>query len=183
MKERLTISRIIGLILGFVGVIILLGWKTVYVTKSFNLAVVAGFTACLLYAVGAPYIKNYLSDVSPLVISAGTQLSAALFILPFMAFTIPVAIPTIKIISAVISLGLLSTALGYILYFRLIQNIGASRTLTVIYLVPIFAMVWGLIFLKEPITISMILGCFLILFGVAIANNSFSNYLNRNSVN
>lgn len=174
LKERLTISRIIGLVLGFIGVTILIGWKTTYITQSFNLAIIAGLTACLLYAIGAPYIKKHLSDVSPLVTAAGTQLSAALFILPFIPFTIPAAIPTIKIIFAVIALGFFCTALGYILYFRLIQNIGVSRTLTVIYLTPIFAMLWGLIFLKEPITPSMILSCFLILFGVAIANNAFS---------
>lgn len=178
LKERLTISRIIGLALGFIGVTILIGWKTTYITQFFNLAIIAGLTACILYAIGAPYIKKHLSDVSPLVTAAGTQLSAALFILPFIPFTIPAAIPTTKIIFAVIALGLFCTALGYILYFRLIQNIGVSRTLTVIYLTPIFAMLWGLIFLKEPITASMILSCFLILFGVAIANNVFSKPAN-----
>ncbi|MBE9212140.1 DMT family transporter [Plectonema cf. radiosum LEGE 06105] len=65
----------------------------------------------------------------------------------------------------------MSTALAYILYFRLIQNIGVTKSLTVTYLIPIFAMLWGMLFLKEPITTSMIIGCFLILSGVAIANN------------
>jgi len=183
LKERLTISRVIGFGLGFSGVIVLVGWKTVSVTQSFTLAVISGLAAALLYAVAAPYTKKYLSDVSPFAIAAGSQLSAALIILPFTPFTIPATIPTTKIIFAVITLGLFCTALAYLLYFRLIRNIGVTRSLTVTYLIPIFAMLWGWLFLKEAITLSMILGCFLILFGVAIANNAFSNYFNRNTVN
>ena len=120
MKERLTISGIIGFALGFAGVIVLVGWKTVSVTYSFILAVAAGLFAALLYAIAAPYTKKHLSDISPFVIATGSQLSAALIILPFIPFTIPAAIPTIEIILAVIALGLFCTALAYILYFRLI---------------------------------------------------------------
>jgi len=105
-------------------------------------------------------------------------LSAALIIFPFIPFTIPTAIPTIEVIFAVIALGSFCTALAYILYFRLIRNLGVTKALTVTYLIPIFAMLWGMLFLNESITLSMIIGCFLILCGVAIANNLFSRYLN-----
>ncbi|NJM18522.1 MAG: DMT family transporter [Richelia sp. RM2_1_2] len=178
LKEKLTISRIVGFVLGFAGVVVLVGWKTVSVTQSFNLAVTAGLSAAFLYAIAAPYTKKYLSDVSPFVIAAGSQLSAALIILFFTPFTIPSSVPTLQIIFAVIALSLFCTALAYILYFRLIQNIGVTKSLTVTYLIPIFAMLWGMLFLKEPITTSMIIGCFFILSGVAIANNLFSNLFN-----
>ncbi|NJL79361.1 MAG: DMT family transporter [Richelia sp. SM2_1_7] len=166
LKEKLTISRIVGFVLGFAGVVVLVGWKTVSVTQSFNLAVTAGLSAAFLYAIAAPYTKKYLSDVSPFVIAAGSQLSAALIILFFTPFTIPSSVPTLQIIFAVIALSLFCTALAYILYFRLIQNIGVTKSLTVTYLIPIFAMLWGMLFLKEPITTSMIIGCFFILSGV-----------------
>ncbi|MBW4646840.1 MAG: DMT family transporter [Goleter apudmare HA4340-LM2] len=68
---------------------------------------------------------------------------------------------------------MLSTAFAYILYFRLIQNVGATKALTVTYLIPLFTMLWGALFLNEAITISMILGCSLILMGTAIANGVF----------
>lgn len=74
---------------------------------------------------------------------------------------------------AVLGLALLSTAFAYILYFRLIQNIGATKALTVTYLIPLFAMLWGALLLNEAITVSMILGCGLILLGTAIANGLF----------
>lgn len=174
LKEKLTISRIIGFALGFSGVIILVGWKTISVSQSFILAVSAGLFAAFLYAIAAPYTKKNLSDVSPFVIATGSQLSAALIILPFIPFSIPVAVPTIEIAFAAIALGLFSTALAYILYFRLIKNIGVTKSLTVTYLIPVFAMLWGALFLKEAITVSMILGCFLIFSGVTISNNLFA---------
>ncbi|MEO1376891.1 MAG: hypothetical protein AAFW70_21865 [Cyanobacteria bacterium J06635_10] len=101
----MTTSRIIGFALGFSGVVVLFAWKTISVTVSFALAVTAGLFAALLYAIAALYTKKHLSDVSPFVISAASQLSAALAILPFIPFTIP-PVPTIEIILAVIALGL-----------------------------------------------------------------------------
>ena len=173
LKERLTISGIIGFALGFAGVIVLVGWKTVSITQSFTLAVIAGLVAALLYALAAPYTRKHLSDVSAFTIATGSQLSAALIILPFIPFTIPATIPTIEVIFAVMALGSFCTALAYILYFRLIRNIGVTKALTVTYLIPIFAMLWGMFFLNEPITLPMILGCFLIFLGDEVANNIF----------
>jgi drug/metabolite transporter (DMT)-like permease len=76
-----------------------------------------------------------------------------------------------------LGLALLSTAFAYLLYFRLIQNIGATTALTVTYLIPLFAMLWGALFLNETITGSMLLGCGLILLGTAIANDLLAKAL------
>jgi drug/metabolite transporter (DMT)-like permease len=73
------------------------------------------------------------------------------------------------IILMTIALGLFSTALAYVMYFRLLANIGVSKSLTVAYLVPLFALFWGMLILDEPITTSMIFGCGLILSGTAIS--------------
>lgn len=173
LKERLTITRMIGFILGFVGVIILVGWKTITATPTFILAVLAGLLAALMYAIAAPYIKQKLVGVPSLVVATGSQLGAAFLLLPALPFTIPQQAPTAIIIVSVLGLALLSTAFAYILYFRLIQNIGSTKALTVTYLIPLFAMLWGTVFLKEAVTTSMILGCSLILLGTAIANGVF----------
>ncbi|MGD1939236.1 MAG: DMT family transporter [Cyanophyceae cyanobacterium] len=174
LKEQLTPTRIIGFILGFLGVIILIGWKLVELTPAFVVASLAGLLAAFAYGIAAPYIKQKLAGVPSLAITVGSQLGAALLLLPALPFTIPSKPITLSIWIAVQSLALLSTALAYLLYFRLIRTIGSTKALTVTYLIPVFAMVWGLLFLNEPITSSMILGCGLILLGTAIANDLFA---------
>ena len=169
LRERLTLSQFIGLIIGFTGVTILVGWTSIPIDLSFICSVGAGLTASFLYAIAAPYAKQKLSDVSPITVATGSQVSATLILLPIAPFFLPEAFPSPKIILVTIALGILSTALAYVMYFRLIANIGASKALTVAYLIPLFAMLWGALVLGEPITRSMIVGCGLILFGTAIA--------------
>ncbi|WP_421659541.1 DMT family transporter [Leptothermofonsia sp. ETS-13] len=166
---------------------ILVGWKTIVATPAFVMAVSAGLVAAFMYAIAAPYIRQKLAGVPSLVVATGSQLGAAFFLLPALPFTIPQQAPTTIIVASVLSLALLSTALAYILYFRLIQNIGSTKSLTVTYLIPLFAMLWGAVLLKEAVTTSMIVGCSLILLGTAIANGVFkmklgdrvNNRLNR----
>lgn len=177
LKERLTIARMIGFVLGFIGVVILIGWKAVSATPAFVMAASAGLLAALTYAIAAPYIKQKLMGVPSLAVTVGSQLGAAVFLLPALPFTIPQQPITKGIAIAVLGLALLSTAFAYILYFRLIQNIGATRALTVAYLIPLFAMLWGALFLNETLKVSMILGCSLILLGSAIANGLFTKTL------
>lgn len=177
--ERLTVNRTIGFTLGFAGVVVLVGWKTMPTTSSFFLAVGAGLLAALMYAIAAPYAKQQLSGVPSLVIATGSQLSAAIFLLPAIPLTVPKTLPTPASILAVLAIALLSTAMAYILYFRLINKVGSTKALTVAYLIPLFAMLWGAILLKEPVTISMVLGCGLILLGTAIANELFPNRLHH----
>ncbi len=173
LGERLTVNRTIGFALGFAGVVVLVGWKTMPTTPSFFLAVGAGLLAALMYAIAAPYAKQQLSGVPSLVVATGSQLSAAIFLLPAIPLTVPKTLPTPASILAVLAIALFSTALAYILYFRLINKVGSTKALTVAYLIPIFAMLWGAMVLKEPVTVSMVLGCGLILLGTAIANELF----------
>jgi drug/metabolite transporter (DMT)-like permease len=89
----------------------------------------------------------------------------------------------LSIALAVVALALLSTAFAYILYFRLIGNVGSTTALTVTYLIPLFAMLWGALVLGEPIAESTLLGCSLILLGTAISNRLFAQIGNRGSNN
>ncbi|MBD2464465.1 DMT family transporter [Oscillatoria sp. FACHB-1407] len=170
-NEKLTLRRFIGFILGFIGVVILIGLKPIALTPTFLLAAGASLLAALCYAIAAPYAKQHLAGVPPLVTATMSQLSAAVFLLPAMPFTAPTTIPGPSILVTVLALALVSTAFAYILYFRLIRNVGSTQALTVTYLVPLFAMLWGALVLQEPITSSMMLGCALILLGTAIATN------------
>ena len=169
LKEKLTWGSVAGLIIGFIGVIVLVGWTNIPSTASFVLSTAAGLLGAFMYAVAAPYAKDKLAGVSSTAISTGSQLSAALVLLPLIPFFLPTSSVSIEVIGVVAALALFSTALAYILYFRLISNIGVSRTLTVTYLVPVFAMFSSAIFLNESVTVSMLTGCILILSGTAIA--------------
>jgi drug/metabolite transporter (DMT)-like permease len=169
LREKLTWGQFVGLIVGFAGVTILVGWTKIPVTNNFIWAVTGGLCASFLYGVGASYIKNKLSGVNPITIATGSLLSATILLLPITPWFLPNTFPSLTVILMTIALGLFSTAFAYILYFRLLSNIGVNKTLTVAYLVPLFAMFWGSLILGEPITPSMIFGCGLILSGTAIA--------------
>ncbi|MGK7907067.1 MAG: DMT family transporter [Synechococcus sp.] len=177
LRDRVTPVQLVGLGLGFVGVVILVGWQGIAMTPAIGLSVVAGLGAAMMYAIAAPFIKQYLAGVSPLVVTTGSQLSAALLLLPVLPLTVPAQVPPWNIVAYAIALSLFSTAFAYLLYFRLIQRVGSTKALTVTYLIPVFAMVWGAIVLQETVTLAMVLGCGLVLLGTAIANDMLTGGL------
>ena len=170
LREKLTLSQVVGLALGFTGVVVLVGLREAAVTAEFMWAIAAGLCAALMYAIAAPFIRLNLQGVPSLVIATGSQLSAAFCLLPLLPLSRPQSFPSELAILALIGLALMSTSLAYILYFRLIQAVGSTRALTVTYLIPLFAILWGALFLKEAITVSIVSGGSLILLGTAIAN-------------
>ncbi|MBF2080199.1 MAG: EamA family transporter [Synechococcales cyanobacterium T60_A2020_003] len=170
LKEKLTWIRGIGFGLGFLGVVILVsGQQSATPSITNAIAILTGLCGALMYAIAAPYAKKYLENVPSFITSAVSQFTAALFLLPALPFTIPTHPITTPVILSVLLLAVGSTALAYILYFRLIHSIGSTNALTVSYLIPLFAMLWGGLLLREPITLSMMIGCGLIVAGVAIA--------------
>jgi drug/metabolite transporter (DMT)-like permease len=176
LQEKLTVTRRVGFGLGFAGVVVLVGWKTFATPPVFWMAAAAGLLSSLLYAIAAPYAKQHLSSVSALTISSVSQLSAALWLLPVLPFTIPKSVPQPPVLISVLALAFISTALAYILYFRLIKNVGSTKALTVTYLIPLFAMLWGSLVLREAVAPSMMVGCALILLGTAIANDLLQQF-------
>ncbi len=169
LREKLTISKFMGLMIGFAGVTTLVGWTSIPVTFSFAGSVAAGLLGSCFYAIAAAYAKQKLANISPIAAATGSLLSATVVLLTITPFFLPQVFPSLTVILVVIALSLFSTAFASILYFRLISNIGASKSLTVGYLIPLFAMLWGALVLGEPITKSMIVGCGLILLGTALA--------------
>ena len=172
LKEPLTKVRLTGLVLGFLGVVVLVGRQPLGAVPL--PAVVAGLGGGLMYAIAAPYIRQNLAGVPSLVVTTGSQLGAALVLAPLLPFTLPRQQPTAAVTLAVLALAVLSTSLAYILYFRLINHIGSTRALTVTYLVPVFAILWGALVLREAVTLPMVAGCALVLLGTAIANGVIS---------
>lgn len=169
LGDKLTKMRVLGLMIGFVGVVILLWDKMNLSWTASGLAIPAGLLAATFYGVSASYTKKFLSDAEPLATATGSQLGAALLMLPALfAYWPKHPIPTESWISVVI-LGVASTGMAYILFFRLIKNVGPANAISVTFLVPVFAVVWGGVFLSETLTTNMLIGCVVILLGTALA--------------
>ena len=168
--ERVGSRRIVGLILGFVGVAVLASDKTA--GNSVWPAALAGTCAAMLYGVGGNLIRRYLTGIPASAVAAATLLCASILLAPLAIATWPTSsIPILSWVSASL-LGVMCTGIAYVLYYRLIYRIGAPRASTVTYLVPLFGVMWAWVFLSEPLTISMAIAGALILGGVALSQRS-----------
>jgi drug/metabolite transporter (DMT)-like permease len=168
LGERLGPLRVVGLAVGFAGVALLM-WGKAAVPAGGGLAAAAILLATLSYGFAANYTKRRLAGTSPLAVAAGSQLAAALMLLPEAAATVPAHGGSTAAWAAVLALGVVCTGFAYTLYFRLIQNIGPSRAIAVTFLVPPFAAAWGSLFLGEAVTPRMVVGGLVVLGGTALA--------------
>ena len=173
LKDRLTPSRVLGLAIGFAGVL-WLTWNNVNQGAAFKpggsgWAVVACIAATLLYGASASFTKRHLTGVPPLAVATGSQLGASLFLLgPAVAWW-PQANPSGTAWLTALALALACTGVAYVLYFRLIANIGPANAIAVTFLIPAFAVLWGWMFLGEGLTGAMLLGCCVIVIGTLLA--------------
>jgi drug/metabolite transporter (DMT)-like permease len=132
-------------------------------------AVVASLVACLCYGLAASYTRRYLGGVSSLVVATGSQLGATLGLaLPTWWFW-PTTPPSTTAWLALGVVGVVCTGIAYVLYFRLIEKMGASTSLTVTFLIPVFAILYGVLFLGEAVTSWMLLCGTIILAGTALS--------------
>ena len=173
LKDSLTPARIFGLAIGFCGML-WLGWKNVSQGAGFaaggaGWAVLACVAATLLYGFSASFTKRRLTGVATLAVATGSQLGAALFLLVPAVVWWPAAAPSGAAWLSALTLALACTGLAYLLYFRLIANIGPANAIAVTFLIPAFALLWGWMFLGERVTWVMLLGCAVIVFGTLLA--------------
>jgi drug/metabolite transporter (DMT)-like permease len=165
--ERIGTWRLVGLITGFVGVAILASGKTAGVSVA--PAALAGTAASLCYGIGINLVRRYLTPYPPAAVAAAALASGALVVSPLAALTWPHhPLPAASWASALL-LGVLCTGFAFVLYYRLVARIGAARTSTVTYLIPLFGVVWAWLLLGEPVTLTMALAGALILAGVALS--------------
>ena len=135
-------------------------------------ALAAALAACCCYGVTGVLMKRFSSGASPRGMAAGNQLAAALVLLPLLPFLPPLAPPTPVVIANMLALALLASGVAFLLYFRLIADVGATRALTVTYLIPLFGVLWGWIFLGETLPAAALAGGALILAGTALVTRS-----------
>lgn len=169
LRDRLPPSRVIGLVVGFAGVAVLVWGRASFKPGGGGLAVTAGLAAGLSYGVSANYTKRYLTGVSALATATGSQVGAALALLPFALVSIPGSPPSPRAWAMVVALAVVCTGVAYLIYFRLIARIGPARTVAVTFLIPAFGVLWGRLFLREPVTGQMLAGAAIVLTGTALA--------------
>ncbi|HEY1140053.1 MAG TPA: DMT family transporter [Lysobacter sp.] len=169
--EKIGARRSIALVAGFAGVVVLASDKTAG-GDQVGWAVAAGATASFLYGIGINLVRRHLTGLPPAAVASATLGVSALLTLPFAIANWPShAIPAKSWFSAS-ALGVVCTGLAFVMYYRLIARIGASRASTVTYLIPVFGVAWAWLLLDEPLTIKMGIAGALILGSVAFSQKS-----------
>jgi drug/metabolite transporter (DMT)-like permease len=169
LADRLGPMRILGLAIGFAGVVWIAAYKSGFQAGGSPWAIPACLVAAISYAFSPNISKRYLTGVPPLAVAAGSQLAATLVLAGPTALAWPAQAPAPVAWLVIAVLAVFCTGLAYILYFRLIANAGPANAVAVTYLVPAFAIAWGRIFLGERLTWPLAVGCAVVLVGTALA--------------
>lgn len=169
LKNKLSLNGVLGLIIGFIGVLVLVSDDISLTLDGKTLAILAASVAPILYGIGSNYTAEKLAHISPLAISTFSQLAAALSLIPLLYWFMPQASPSLAAWLAVLGLSLVCTSWGYLIFFRLLAEIGSTKAITVTFLVPLFGSIWGALFIGEQITLIMVVGTGVILTGTALA--------------
>jgi drug/metabolite transporter (DMT)-like permease len=165
VSQRVGGARLGGIAIGFVGVAVLVGVQR----GDDFVAALAVLGVALCYAGSVLYAGRTVRGVPPLQLSLGQLACAAILIAPLALGQFPATPPPLQVWLAVLALGVLGSGIAYLLYFAIIASAGASRAILVTYLVPAFALVYGIVFLDEAVTVAALIGLTLILGGTALA--------------
>ena len=173
--ETVTLNRVAGLVVGFIGVAILVGLDVSDLGSANTLGELALIGATISYAVGNVYAKAHVHGLRPMI-PALFQVFFGLVVTGALAFLTEhplAAIPAPEALLAVVWLGLLGSGLAYLSYFRILQHWGATRTSMVAYLLPVVGIALGALVLQEQMTASTVIGTILVIGGIALVNSRF----------
>lgn len=168
-SERATGLKLVGILVGLGGVAVLAGihpeggWWAVLGTLAIVLA-------SLSYAAANIFAQHYFPEAQPLALATAAVSAATVIILPFGLLQLPAAVPSAKVLGSVAALGVVGTAVAYLVFYNIVTRYGAARTALVAYLLPAFALFYGAVFLDEALTLNALLGLALILAGVALGS-------------
>lgn len=180
LKDRPHGMKVLGLLIGFVGVAMLAWGKASFKPDASGLvtgwAVLACLGACLCYGLSASFTKRHLSGVPSLVIATGSQLGATIGLALPTLWLWPSQTPSSTAWLALLTVGVLCTGVAYVLFFRLIDKVGAAGSLTVTFLIPVFAVFYGVVFLGESVTAWMLICGAVILLGTALSMGLLSRF-------
>jgi drug/metabolite transporter (DMT)-like permease len=172
VDENITTNKVIGLVIGFVGVAILVGFDPDVIAGTDLVAALALIGSSISYAAGAVYARRFVHGLRPMI-PALMQVGFALLITAVMAlaFESPISFPArFDAVLAVVWLGLLGSGAAYLVFFRLLGRWGATRTSLVAYLLPVFGIALGVAVLNEPLDARLVVGTLLVIGGIALVN-------------
>ena len=178
-KEPLKLKAGLGLLVGILGVSVLVGQQLMALGEDGLLAILACLFAAFMYGVSANYTK-VAPVVAPFENAHGSLWAAVIIVLPLLPF-MPIRDPiTLPISLSVLALGIACTGLAYLLYFRLVKDDGPASALSVTFLVPLFGILWGRLFLGEAIGLNTLLGALLVITGtILVTGFSFKKALKK----
>ncbi|HKY19810.1 MAG TPA: DMT family transporter [Vicinamibacterales bacterium] len=170
LGDKLSQWRILGLVIGFAGVLLLVADKASVARDGSGWAILAGLSAAFLYGISANFIKKHMTGIDPLINATGSEIAATAMLLIPAIVSWPAQSPSMLAWVSAISLGIFCTGVAVAMFFRLVARIGPAKTVTVTYLIPVFAVLWGFLFLDEAISARMVAGCAVILLGTSLAS-------------
>ena len=171
IHDPVTPAKLAGIALCLAGTAVLVGWTPAPMTGRELLAASMSILATAIYGYTIVFTKVHLKDASPLGTATGTLIMAAVALMPFLAFApAPQGLAAIPAMAwlAMLGLAIVSTTVAFIFYYRLIADVGPVKAITVTLLVPVFGMLWGILFLGEPLTPGRLAGCAIILAGCSL---------------
>ncbi|MDA7819035.1 DMT family transporter [Gammaproteobacteria bacterium] len=169
INESVTFKQIVGLILGFIGVIILVNPQN---SEATLISSISCLVAAAFYSLSTVFIQKNSAKTNKLVLIGWSIVFSAVLMMPISYIYLPESIPSFEANISAVWLGAVSTGLGFLGYVRLIDKIGAVKTSIVAYFLPVFGILWGYIFLDEKISISVVIGCLVVLMGIFLATSN-----------
>lgn len=168
--DRISAREITGLLIGIAGVAVVVGVELRTIDAKFVLAAGAALLSALAGAIGGNYARHAFAGEDTMAQTIGQQVSAGVLLLPLAILNPPSRWPSLPEAGALLALALLSTGMAFLIYFRLIREIGVTRTLTVEFMVPVFAAIWGFLLIGETLRPTVIVGGLMILLGCGLVN-------------
>jgi drug/metabolite transporter (DMT)-like permease len=168
LSEALTARKIAGLVIGASGVATITSFGSLPTSPMLLPAILACVLATACYGLCGVYIKKRAADLAPRAMAAGSQFAAGIIILPLTAAFPLKNAPGPAVLSAIVAFALLCSAVAYLIYYKLLSELGPTKALTVTFLIPVFGMLWGSIMLAERISLAMIGGAALVLAGTGL---------------
>ena len=170
LKIRLNFFQIMGVFIGLFGIVVLANPDNVYISMK---ATILCLSAAFCYALSANYIQKFAYKTNTIVLIGWSLVIASVLLLPITFFNLPSQFPSNNVIFSILWLGVISTGVAFLGYVRLIEKVGAVKTATVAYFIPVFGVIWGYVFLGEPITLQILIGMILILIGIVFTNKRY----------
>jgi len=161
-------KRLGGMVIGFIGVLLVVGIESISSNQN-PVAIGMILLASFCYATAVATVTRNIPEIDPIAINGLAMITTAVFYLPFAIFAMPHHSPSVKVIASQLALGIFPTALAFILFFRLLKEVGPARASLVTYLNTAFAVLLGVVILGEPLTLGIVAGLPLVLIGSYLA--------------